>query len=227
MIGFGPEHLITPGTDIEYLIRFQNTGTAPADDVIIRDTLSPLFQIGSVRVGAASHPFAWEISSHGILTFHFEDIELPDSLSNEPASHGFISFKISHRADLPLGTVIPNHAGIYFDFNPPIVTNTTQHKLGVDFLEIASPAKETLVPAENALSVFPNPATQQAIVHLPVSCSTLQIFDQHGRLVRSEQVDGQKAALLQRQTLPAGIYLLRLTDANGAELGNTKLVFGW
>ncbi|MDV7396849.1 hypothetical protein RZS08_35955, partial [Arthrospira platensis SPKY1] len=107
-LGFGSEHLIGRGVEIEYLIRFQNTGTAPAKDVVILDTLSQSLDPGSIRIGPASHPFRWDLSGNGLLEFRFEEINLPDSSSNEPASHGFVSFRIAQRNHLPLGTDIYN-----------------------------------------------------------------------------------------------------------------------
>jgi len=58
------------------------------------------------------------------LVFHFENILLPDSTVNEPASHGFVQFRINQLTDNPIGTVIENTADIYFDLNKAIVTNT-------------------------------------------------------------------------------------------------------
>ena len=67
--------------------------------------------------------------------FIFNNIQLPDSNVNEPASHGFVKFKINQRANNPLGTVIENKAGIYFDFNEAVITNSTHHVLGENFVE--------------------------------------------------------------------------------------------
>ena len=224
-LGFGPDRLIKPGTDIEYLIRFQNTGTAPAHNVVIRDTLSPLINPASIRVGAASHSYTWDFAEGNILIFKFDDINLVDSMSNEPESHGFISFKVSHHADLPLGTVISNSAAIYFDFNLPIITNTTFHQLGEDFLEIISSDKEEKDRYSDDLIVYPNPAFKQVFVQLPHSSHTLQVFDWHGRLLQVREMGGEQTTVFERTDLPNGIYLLRAIDDQGMELGVTKLIF--
>ena len=224
-LGFGPDHLIEPGTDIEYLIRFQNTGTAPAHNVVIRDTLSLLLNPSTVRVGAASHPFTWDFTGGNELVFRFDDINLIDSMSNEPASHGFISFKISHQANLPLGSVIPNSAAIYFDFNLPIITNTTLHQLGVDFLEILSAEREVHTDHANRLMVYPNPALNHAFVELPPNSHQVELFDCQGQLIQSRGLRGDRATVFERGNLPNGIYLLRATDVRGTEVGNAKLIF--
>ena len=127
--GFGPDHLVEPDWEIEYLIRFQNTGTDTAFKVVIRDTLSPSLNPSTVRPGAASHPYTWDLTGEGVLSFTFDNILLPDSTTNEPESHGFISFTIEQDEDILPGTVFENTAFIYFDFNDPIMTNTTFHEV--------------------------------------------------------------------------------------------------
>ena len=114
---------------MEYLIRFQNTGTDTAFLVVIRDTISPFLDPATVRPGASSHPYTWSLMNNGSLKFTFENIMLPDSNINEAASHGFIKFKIQQQPENLPGTTIHNQAGIYFDYNAPVITNQTTHKI--------------------------------------------------------------------------------------------------
>lgn len=128
--GQGPEQLVDADTELEYHIRFQNTGTDTAFRVLIRDTLPlDLLDLSSLQVGAHSHALEWWVNGDGILHFEFAPIALPDSTSNEAASHGFVRFKIrQHEGNLP-GTLINNRAAIYFDFNEPVITNTAWVKV--------------------------------------------------------------------------------------------------
>ena len=222
-LGYGPDHFIRPLTDIEYLIRFQNTGTAPAHNVIIKDTLSPFFNISSLRVGAASHSFEWGLAGDGELTFSFNNIELPDSNINEAASHGFVSFRISHEQGLPLGTDFFNSAAIYFDFNEPIITNVTHHQLGDDFLETAQ--LEQVVSENNALHIFPNPA-QHATVIEHNGAALLHLYDLHGHLVLVKKIEQPNTfVLLERNGLGDGMYFISMMDRAGNGVGNGKVVF--
>jgi uncharacterized repeat protein (TIGR01451 family) len=50
-VGYGSDRLVAPNTDIEYLVRFQNTGTAPARRVVVRDTLSEAARPGHPAYG--------------------------------------------------------------------------------------------------------------------------------------------------------------------------------
>ncbi|MBK7937879.1 MAG: hypothetical protein IPJ82_12655 [Lewinellaceae bacterium] len=161
-LGYGTEHLVEPNTDIEYLIRFQNTGTAAAHKVVIRDTLSALLDPASIRMGPVSHPYTWSLEGQGFLTVTFADINLPDSNANELASHGFVSFNISQKPGLPDLTVIRNEASIYFDFNAAVLTNETVHRIGRDFIEIV-PVLEPEAPVW-AVHIAPNPVAETAVL---------------------------------------------------------------
>lgn len=108
-----------------YTLRFQNTGTDTAFNIVLRDQLSEDLDWATFRPGSSSHAYEATLHDDGLLEFHFRDILLPDSTTNEPGSHGFVQFEISALPGLSEETVIENTAGIYFDFNPPIITNTT------------------------------------------------------------------------------------------------------
>ncbi len=133
--GFCESHFIKPNTDIEYMIRFQNTGTDTAFTVVVTDTLSPLLDPASVIPGASNHPYHFDLLGNGVVQFTFEDIMLPDSNVNEAASHGFVQFKVSQASGTQAGDLIFNKADIIFDFNDPIVTNEYHHTVGDEFVE--------------------------------------------------------------------------------------------
>ena len=134
--GFCQAHYIRTDQEIEYRIRFQNTGTDTAFNITVTDTLSNFLSPASVRPGSSSHPYEFELLGTGVVKFTFPNIMLPDSNINEPASHGFIKFAVSPKENLPMGTMIKNNADIFFDFNDPIRTNTYRHTIGDDFVEM-------------------------------------------------------------------------------------------
>lgn len=108
---------------IDYTIRFQNTGTDTAFHILITDTLPASLDPASFIVGSASHVFTWELQGESTLKFRLYNILLPDSNVNEPRSHGFVSFRIKPRLPLSPGAQIINRANIFFDFNPPVITD--------------------------------------------------------------------------------------------------------
>ncbi|MEM9820372.1 MAG: hypothetical protein AAF985_04850 [Bacteroidota bacterium] len=205
-LGREEEHFIDQNVDLEYLIRFQNTGTDTAFRVVIRDTLSPFLQAATVRPGASSHPYTFELTGNGVLKFTFDNILLPDSSSNLVASNGFVEFKVSQKPDNPIGTVINNAAAIYFDFNAPIITNTTIHTIGEALLTNIQSLQEDI--QVDHLSVYPNPfssTTTIEISQLDFDWGRLEVFDLNGRAV--DQIDfDQTVFIFERKQLAPGIY---------------------
>jgi uncharacterized repeat protein (TIGR01451 family) len=63
--GVGEHHLITANDQLEYLIRFQNTGTDLAYNITIQDTLDEHLDLSTLQIGAASHAFSWKLSGNG------------------------------------------------------------------------------------------------------------------------------------------------------------------
>ena len=207
--GYSDAHFIEQNTSLSYQLNFQNTGNDTAFLVVLRDTLSPLLDPATIRVGASSHPYTWTLEGPGYLTIRFANILLPDSTTNEPASHGFVKFDIAQKKDNPLGSVIENRAGIYFDINPVVLTNTVFHTVGKDFLTTATNESE----ATGNLKVYPNPATESMYVPLE-SDAQVRLSDMFGRTLRAWQ--GKAPGLtVQRDGLPDGIYLLEAHPAKG------------
>ncbi len=130
--GIGASRIVLPETPVDFLIRFQNTGNDTAYKVVIKDTLSADYDLATLELGAASHPHTVTLTGEGqpVLIYTFDNINLVDSTTNEPLSHGFVNYRITPKTTVPLGTQIDNTASIYFDFNPPIVTNNAFITLG-------------------------------------------------------------------------------------------------
>lgn len=127
--GYGPNGYIAEDTDhLEYTIRFQNVGTAAATFVTLEDVLDPNLDISTFSVISASHAYSYEIVDR-TLNVLFDNINLPDSIANEPDSHGYFTFNIGLNADLPAGTQIQNSAAIVFDYNLPLETNVVTNTL--------------------------------------------------------------------------------------------------
>ena len=128
--GYSDEHFILPDEEMQYRVRFQNTGNFPASQVIVRDTLSPFLDFETFEPQFASHNMTTSFEQEtGAIEFAFYDINLPDSTSNEEESHGFLVYDIRPLEGLDPGTVIENTAHIYFDNNPAVITNTTWHTI--------------------------------------------------------------------------------------------------
>jgi hypothetical protein len=214
------EHYIPLRQPIDYLIRFQNTGTDTAFTVKILDTLSSHLDPSTLRFLGSSHACYTNLISANVVEFLFPNILLPDSNVNEPASHGFVKFNISPKKDLPHGTLIENGAAIYFDFNAPVITNTTWHTLGEKFLNANILSKMPDV----ALEVFPNPSSDQAtfLIKSPQSWKgNILLYDLAGRQVAQQSFVNNQFHL-NTKTMKSGLYWFRL-ESGGQTIATGKL----
>ena len=211
--GVGENHLIGRDHPLEYLIRFQNTGTDTAVNLYILDTLAAELDPSTFRFLGSSHPCNVYLEGK-TLRFSFNNIMLPDSTVNEALSHGFVRFSMRPQANLPDGTTIKNRAGIYFDFNLPVMTNYTLHT--IETLLVSLP-ETSFNGNELALEVFPVPATTQLNVHLKsphVHEGMVEVFDLWGRRVLGQSFNNN-VFLLKLDGIPAGTYSFRLVTQTG------------
>ena len=109
------------GEYVHYMVRFENTGTAEAINIVVRDTIDTnKFDVTSLIPVDGSHNFDTKISGDGIVEFIFENINLPFT---EEEKHGYVVFKLKTKESLIEGDQFENSAAIYFDYNFPIFTN--------------------------------------------------------------------------------------------------------
>lgn len=129
--GLGPLGVVDIATPhLDYTIRFQNTGNAPAVDVVLRDVLSDRLENSTIEVLGYSHePTRITIGADAELTVEFRGINLPDSASSNALSQGFFSFRVRVADGSPSGTAIVNDAAIFFDLNEPVITNAVVNTL--------------------------------------------------------------------------------------------------
>jgi uncharacterized repeat protein (TIGR01451 family) len=223
--GFGANQLIEANQDIEYMIRFQNTGTDTAFTVIVKDTLSSLLDALSIQPLASSHRYEWAVLKNNILQFTFPRILLVDSFHNEPQSHGFIKFHIKQKPNLAIGSTIYNKAAIFFDFNAPVITNRTQLTIGKAF--IVSSVSDEASKLRMRIISYPNPTIDRAILEIlegdgDASNRTFQLLDATGRLLRQGKFDGNRYEF-ERDALNSGFYFFRVTQ-QGQILGTGRIV---
>lgn len=210
--GIGSSGYITlQDSVLNYTIQFQNTGTAPAQNIYILDTLSNKLDVQSLEIIGYSHPYQIEIISGHILKFKFINILLADSNQNEPASHGYISYRIKQKINNMPGDAIPNTASIYFDFNSPVVTNTTVNT-------IMNPTESQWIhSAENNLHVYPNPSRDFIKVHYQSSgknkCPEWNLYNAVGTIIEKGRLDNSGKSydgVMNVSKLAKGIYYVKV-----------------
>ncbi len=210
-------------TSLNYTVNFQNTGTAEAINVVVVDTVDTDLPIDKIVITGWSTPVRpWiEVKDNRILVFTFSNIMLPDSHSNEPKSHGHISYRFALTMPMLVGTIIKNRADIYFDYNEPVLTNVTEN-ICVEKLGIKTSNNNNNLPME----IYPNPAKDKLIITLDnkeITAGTIRMFDLNGRLVLTSEMKNVKDEIsLNIAGLENGIYILSIYDEN--ELLTTRKI---
>jgi uncharacterized repeat protein (TIGR01451 family) len=207
--GVTDQYYIQPNQQLQYVIRFQNTGTDTAFTVVIRDTLDTDLNIFTVTPGVSSHNYEFRMYGPRVLEWTFNNINLPDSTADLEGSNGFVTFHVEQVPDLAPGTEITNDADIYFDYNEPITTNTTMHRIYEGFVSVA--ALEEMSKEEAGILVYPNPNNGEfTIVLKDNSVGNYSIFDQQGRVVKTGLLHGLKTLI--NPDLHNGMYYLMVGD---------------
>ena len=134
---------------LTYTVRFQNEGTAEAIRVEVRDTLSNFLDLNTLEILGSSHTFNFLLTGNRAV-WSFENINLPTKTDSPLGSIGFFTFRVKPKANLVVGNEIGNRSGIYFDFNPPIITNLVKTKVVED---MEAPFIVSLSPENNAKDV--------------------------------------------------------------------------
>lgn len=218
--GIGANGNISPTTtELTYTIHFQNTGNAPAYTVSIIDTFDSNLDPSSLHILGTSHAMTPEWLSQNVIRFNFYNINLPDSNTNEPASHGSLTFTIKFDNVLPIGTQIENTAHIYFDSNPAIVTNTTLNTIGLPD-GIDNTALDVIA------SVFPNPAEEKLFVSfsfVPAEGYRMSVKNCLGQSYRNVRVT-DFVNEIDTKNLPAGLYGVYITDISSGKTQVKKVM---
>lgn len=207
--------------ELTYEIDFQNVGTDTAHDVVITDVLPGQLLPYTLVPGMSSFPYSFSMYGSGIAKFIFHNINLPDSTSDEPGSHGFVQFSIQQRAGNFNGAVIQNRASIYFDNNPPVITNYTHN--------VVQPQVNLHVkPTGNSnFMVYPNPFTNSTTFVFGNKDAkppySILIYDIAGKKVKEVNNIITPTYEMSRDNLRSGIYFYRITDAE-KQVGVGKLV---
>jgi uncharacterized repeat protein (TIGR01451 family) len=195
-------------TDMTYTIYFQNTGNVEAYNIFILDTLNTNLDVNSFRIISSSHAMNVNFYTSNVVRFSFANIMLPDSNTNENASHGYVTYSLRQKPGLTDGTVIDNTAYIYFDFNEAVVTNTTINTID----ELLSVPQNSITQFRG--EVYPNPSTD--IFYLlfkdnnePVK--SIAVEDILGRrILYSEKATGQ----IDLSNYSPGVYFLQVRTAD-------------
>jgi hypothetical protein len=207
---------ITPdkvGEYVHYMIRFENTGTANARNIVVKDLIDiTKFDITTLVPIDGSHSFVTRITNTNQVEFIFENIQLPfDDANND----GYVVFKIKTKPTLTVGGSFSNTASIYFDYNFPIVTNTATTTIQA----LVNPDFEF----SNYFELAPNPAKNvlQIQIKQDVIVSSIHIYNTLGQLVEVIP-NAKETTSVDVSQLTSGTYFIKVVSDKGSS--NSKFI---
>ena len=206
-----PEGKIKAGTPLQYTIQFENTGNDTAHNIHIMDTLSDNLDLQTFHIVSASAKVVLsfhQASGHNVVKFDFPDINLLDS-SHHGQCDGIVLYSINAKNSLPYGTVIDNRAGIYFDDNDVVMTNTAENIIGTP---VSTPPVCT---GSVSPVIFPNPAHSEVRISADNTMyNSLSVTNAIGQTLISQHLDTQ-VTTLNIAELPAGVYFVTVRGQGG------------
>ena len=206
-----PEGNIAAGTRLTYTLSFENTGNAPAENIHILDTLSRNLDVKSMQILTSTHPVNLDIINIGsinVLKFDFPAINLLDS-SHHGQCNGFVTFSISSKAGLAPATKIDNRAGIYFDDNAVVMTNTVEN--------IVNPMGVSVVSNSSNVTTYPNPVADILTIKTDKAYDKLTIINCVGQTLLQQTLQNKETHVNVKALIP-GMYYIMLKNADGVKV---------
>lgn len=208
-----PEGRIVAGTNLKYQVEFENVGTDTAFNIRVLDTLPNELDLNSMRMVSSSHSVLISHLSdgiHNILKFDFPDINLLDS-SHHNACTGTFVFTINTKTGLPDSTLIDNRAGIFFDNNGVVMTNTVENIIGL-------PTNVKTPTVADDLKLYPNPATDLLTIKADVHAyNSFTVTNSVGQLILQQSISGTTTHL-NIKSLPSGLYYVNFVGNKRTEV---------
>jgi hypothetical protein len=198
------------GKYVHYVIRFENTGTFAAENIVVKDMIDMTkFDIATLVPLNSSHDFYTRIKDNKV-EFIFENINLPfDDANND----GYVAFKIKTKPTLVLGDTFSNSANIYFDYNFPIITDTyttTIAALSIQDFDFGT-----------HFTLYPNPVKEVLNIQSKqdVGVNSIEIYNQLGQIVMAITNFETKIDVTD---LASGTYFVKINTDKGSS--NSKFV---
>ncbi|WP_046757036.1 DUF7619 domain-containing protein [Kordia jejudonensis] len=194
------------GKYVHYIVRFENTGTASAVNIVVSDYIDDqMFNITTLIPIVSSHRMETRVREDNVVEFIFENINLP---FNDASNDGYLVFKIKTLPTLQENDTFDNKANIYFDFNAPIITNTATTLI----MNPLSISEENL--ATENITIYPNPASEQVQIISKDALEQIELRAIDGRLITAKSIRTTSFSnTLDVSFLPKGIYLMNITTA--------------
>ncbi|PHS10369.1 MAG: internalin [Kordia sp.] len=195
------------GEYVHYVIRFENTGSSNAINIVVRDVIDTnMYDVSTLIPLHGSHEYTTRIKNTNEVEFIFENINLPfDNANND----GFVAFKIKTLPTLVVNDTFENEAEIYFDYNFPIITDK-------EITTIVNPLGVSNYILDSSLKIYPKPTNDFIKISGKNNLKSIALYDINGRLLQEVKVLGNQIEKeIGLHQLASGIYLIKVTSSKG------------
>ena len=198
------------GNYLHYVINFENLGTFYAENVVVKTEIDPTkYDIATLQLLNTSHPSSTRITGN-IVEFIFEDVNLAEAAGNPPVGgHGDVLFKIKTKDNLVTNDTVLQRAGIYFDYNFPVITNDAE----TTFAALNNPNFEL----DNSVKVYPNPSKGNVNINCNFNIKSIALYDVQGRILETNLVN-DVSKTIDISTKQNGIYFIKITTEKGIKV---------
>ncbi len=164
--------------------------------------------MNTFKIISSSHPVTVNFYDKEVW-FRFYNINLPDSSTNQTLSHGFVKYSIKPMSNCVLGDSILNKAYIFFDYNVPIITNTTS-------TVIQNPVSVNEIALKDNTMISPNPCSASSVIVTSANpITSVEIFDALGQKLQTTSANHVTEMQITVDALRPGIYFINIiTDKN-------------
>lgn len=205
-------YIPSAATKLTYTIHFENTGNDTAFNVSVYDTISPNINLKTFKLLMASHPMNIAVIDNmgeNVFKFDFPNINLLDS-THRNECQGMVVFTVDTKGGLSNGTTIDNRAGIYFDYNDVVMTNTAWNIVGIP----TGVASMNMVVSPQ---LYPNPADNVLTIRAEASAfSNITVTNAIGQVVLTYAIDANQTQVNVKE-FPAGIYYVSVRGEGGVK----------
>lgn len=192
------------GKFLHYIVNFENTGTAPATNIVVEMDIDPNdFDISTLQLQNASHQVYTKVKNNKV-----EFIMEYANLGN--GGHGNILMKILSKNTLASGDNVNNKANIYFDYNFPIVTNDA-----VTTIESSSVLQTTEAKIDNSITIYPIPTKGEVNINADSKISSIEVFDIQGRIIQKQIGINNQSTKLTIHSSSTGVFLFKVNTEKG------------
>lgn len=191
------------GNYLHYIINFENVGSAAAINIVVKDIINTAqFDVSTLQVLNSSANVSTRMTGN-VAEFIFEDINL------QPQAHGNVSFKIKSKNTLVEGSTVTQSAGIYFDYNFPVITDPAN----TIFQTLSNPD----VAVDASIAIYPNPTKGLITIECNNTIKSVQLYDVQGRILQTNVVNETQASI-DISTHSNGIYFIKIISDNGMKV---------